>query len=202
MARYSKPLQTTYRGKLYTPHDLSGMSRGEMSRAYTVLRKSANARLEKLAPYKRKGYEIAKAEFPTARGMNSGEIRQKLQEASNFMRNPLSDVQNLREYEKGMLGTLHEHGLDFVNPGNLKRFGDFMERTRLMNLDKVYGSSRMADLFNEMERLKFKSKDIRQDFAFWVEHLDELREAELPEDFDRRRRLSSEDWAEELGIDL
>lgn len=202
MARYSKPLRTTYKGKLYTPHDLSGMSRGEMSRAYTVLRKSANARLEKLAPYKRKGYEIAKAEFPTARGMSKEHLEEKTQEASNFLRNALSDVENLRQYEKDMISALHEHGLDFVNPGNLKRFGDFMERTRMKNLDKVYGSSRMADVFNEMERLKFKSKDIRRDFAFWVEHLEELQEAELPEGFDRRRRLSSEDWAEELGIDL
>ena len=202
MAISSKPLRTTYKGKLYTPHDISGMSRAEMSKAYTVLRRGANARLEKLEPFRRKGYEIAKVEFPTARNMTAGELRQKLQEASNFMRNPLSDVRNLREYEKGMLSTLHEHGLDFVNPGNLKRFGDFMERTRMKNLDKVYGSSRMADVFNEMERLKFKSRDIRQDFAFWAEHLEELQDAELPEGFDRRRRLSSEDWAEELGIDL
>lgn len=201
MAKSLKPLRTTYKGKLYTPHDLKGKSRAELSKAYTVLRKSANARLEKLAPYKRKGYEIAKAEFPTAKGMSKEQLMKKTQEASNFLRNPISDVENLRQYERDMISTLHEHELFFVTPGNLKRFGDFMERTRMKNLDKVYGSSRMADVFNEMERLKFYSKNIQRDFLYWAEHLDELKEAELPEGFDRRKRLSSEDWKKALELE-
>ena len=73
---------------------------------------------------------------------------------------------------KKSLSTLHDTGYTFVNEGNFRDFGQFMEEYRNQMLDMSYDSGDAADLYGVTIKHQLDPEKVKADFQFWLENLD------------------------------
>src|SRR5574344_686100 len=119
-----------------TPYALENtdISPRELRKLYTELRDIARKRIKraKAAGYGqnlviRKGTK----KIPKISEIRTeAELRYRIGETAMLLENPLSTVSGIVRNEAKKLETLARHGYDFVNEGNLRDFGRFMEWVR------------------------------------------------------------------------
>ena len=101
---------------------------------YSRLRKIAAKRLQRLekagyaqfATYQR----YAHAFSPLPRNLSESRVYKKLNEVAHFLSLQSSSVSGEREKLRSTVETLHELGYDFINEGNIREFGRFMDTIR------------------------------------------------------------------------
>ena len=186
MAKIARP---TYEFSWYTPSeikaklDAGGDLEKEVRKEYTRLRDISQKRLKRLAA----GYtdtEVYKRNYrhyPKLKNIKSkSELAQRLSDLSRFVASSQSTVKGIKEREKKVLETLHENDYDFVNEGNLKDFGDFMELYRDEMMDSAgFDSGDAAELYSVIEKHKLDPEKIAEDFEFYLENLEAAKELAL-----------------------
>ena len=179
MAKRARP---TYDYRWYTPSELKtklelgGEHEKEVRKEYTRLRDISQKRLKRLAAAGYTDTEIYQRNYkhyPTLKNIKSkSELAQRLSDLSRFVGSSQSTVKGIKERNKQTLETLKQHGYGFVNEGNLRDFGDFMEQYRDQLLDMDYDSGDAAELYRIVEKHGLDPDKVAADFEFYLDNLD------------------------------
>ena len=166
----------------------------EMRTHYSYLRKIANKRLQRFV-----GSEFEDAQsyiknvgkfVPLSEINNERELMFKLYEVNKFVRARSSSVTGLRQMRNETIETFHDKGFTWVNKGNIKRFGDYMEYMRSKYGAKQFDSERGAELFGMITagHVGLDVETVQQDFKYWAKHADEL--SHLPKNVSKNIKSS------------
>ena len=190
--------------ELYYPEALrSGvLTPKEMRSHYSYLRKIANKRLQSFV-----GSEFEDAQsyiknvgkfVPLSKINNERELMFKLYEVNKFVRARSSSVTGLKQIQNETIETFHDRGFTWINNGNIKQFGDYMEYMRATYGSKQFDSERAAELFGMVEsgNIGLDIEDVQKDFKFWSKHADEM--AQLPKNVSKEIK-SSKDFKKALA---
>ena len=149
-----------------------------IKKEYQRLRKVANERLRKL---KNSGYsdseiyrrfrtafpEYSKIKTNTALGIHLADVR-------HFLGLKTSSVGGMHKVENTIIQRLHESGYMFINKGNLKAFGAFMDAVRSKYGGLIYGSDQVADLYGAAIEKGLEPSELLKDFDYWQKNVYEL----------------------------
>ena len=174
----------------------------EMRSHYSYLRHVANRRLQRFV-----GSEFEDAEsyiknvgkfVPLSEINNERELMFKLYEVNKFVRSRSSSVSGLKDIRNETIETFHDRGFTWINKGNIKQFGDYMEYLRTKYGSKQFDSERSAGLFGMIAsgRVGLNVEDVQKDFKFWSKHADEL--SKLPKNVSKEIK-SSKDFKKALS---
>lgn len=162
----------------YTPSQIARMPEREVRKIYSEYRKIANKRAARLRGAGYGMYESSQKLFRKTKDLDAQEVRAAFAEVNMYLRDVRTKVRALRRYETDQLQQLHEHGYDFINKQNFKQFTDFIEwaRARSGSNDRIFKSDRVAELFEQKERLKISANALQKNFDYYLEHLDKIKE--------------------------
>lgn len=174
----------------------------EMRSHYSYLRQIANKRLQNFV-----GSEFEDAQsyiknvgkfVPLSEINNERELMFKLYEVNKFVRARSSSVTGLKQIRNETIETFHDRGFTWINKGNIKQFGDYMEYMRAKYGAKQFDSERAAELFGMITSgsVGLNVEDVQQDFKYWAKHADEL--AQLPKNVSKKIK-SSKDFQKALS---
>lgn len=174
----------------------------EMRTHYSYLRKIANKRLKNFV-----GTEFEDAQsyiknvgkfVPLSEINNERELMFKLYEVNKFVRARSSSVTGLKQIRNETIETFHDRGFTWVNKGNIKQFGNYMEYMRTKYGARQFDSERAAELFGTIAsgHVGINVEDVQQDFKFWSKHADEL--SQLPKNISKKIK-SSKDFQKALS---
>lgn len=148
----------------------------ELRKLYTELRDIANKRIKRA---QKAGHEQdlvirqgAKKIPKISEIRTEAELRYRIGETAMFLENPLSTISGIERLEAKKLATLSRHGYDFVNEGNLRDFGRFMEWVRANYSDRLYDSDTVAKLYKTVTKGGFTTRAIKQMFDAYMDNLD------------------------------
>lgn len=136
----------------YPEYTRDNLSPDEIRKEYSRLRVIADRRLKAL---QRAGYGDTQqyltntGKFKAASKVRDVDLPYALYQVSRFIASKISTPTGIKRMEKNAIATLHEHGYTFVNKGNIKEFGKYMEWTRSIGLSGILSSERAAELFSE-----------------------------------------------------
>ena len=172
----------TYDFSWYTPSEIKakleagGDLAKQVRKEYTRLRDISQKRLKRLAAAGYTDTEIYQRNYkhyPKLKDIKSkSELAQRLSDLSRFVGSSQSTVKGIKERNKQTLDTLKQHGYGFVNEGNLRDFGDFMEQYRDQLLDMDYDSGDAAELYRIVEKHGLDPDKVAADFEFYLDNLD------------------------------
>lgn len=80
----------------------------------------------------------------------------------------------INKFVKNVLKGLHREGYTDINRDNLKDFGHFMERYRDDNLEKVYGSAQVVEMWVSTQNKGITQNTIMDNFKYFMDHADDL----------------------------
>ena len=174
----------------------------EIRSHYSYLRKIANKRLQRFV-----GSEFEDAQsyiknvgkfVPLSEINNERELMFKLYEVNRFVRSSSSSITGLKQIRSEAIETFHDRGFTWINKGNIKQFGDYLEYMRTKYGSKQFDSERAAALFGMIasDRVGLNVEDVQKDFKFWSKHADEL--AQLPKNVSKEIK-SSKDFKKALS---
>lgn len=169
----------TYDPNWYIPTKIKAEiqeNRAAVRKEYTRLRDIAQKRLKRL---KAAGLDDTQAylknykHYPKLKDIKSdAELASRLSDLSRFITAKGSTVSGQKDIMKKSLTTLHDKGYKFVNEGNFRDFGKFMEEYRKQMLDMSYDSGDAADLYGVVIKHQLDPEKVKADFEFWLENLD------------------------------
>lgn len=191
----------------YTP---SGIRFGlitaqEARKEYSRLRAVAVKRLQRLkgtegeqySAYRRYGKEgFAKLDQITS----EGSLARELTAVYDFLNLRTSSIGAIRSARRQSLDTLRERGFTFLNKGNIREFGEFMESARQQKIinRNAGGSDEIVELFQTVKRLALDPKEVERNFAAYMRKRGEL-EA-LPTPKSKNKATNTKAAREALGI--
>lgn len=169
----------TYDPNWYIPTKIKAEisdNRAAVRKEYTRLRDISQKRLKRL---KAAGLDDTQAylknykHYPKLNDIKSdSELAARLSDLARFITAKGSTVSGQKDIMKKSLSTLHETGYTFVNEGNFRDFGKFMEEYRNQMLDMSYDSGDAADLYGVVIKHQLDPEKVKADFEFWLENLD------------------------------
>lgn len=166
----------------------------EMRKHYSYLRTIANKRLDRFVGSE---FEEAKSYIknvgkfvPLSEINNERELMFKLYEVGKFVRARSSSVTGLKQIRNETIETAHERGMTWLNKGNIKQFGEYMDYLRAKYGAKQFDSERAQELFGQAVKKEIDPNEIAEDFGFWQQHADEL--AEIPKIRNSKKRTAQE----------
>lgn len=122
-------------------------------------------------------YKNAAGQFPPISKLDSQkDVERHLSRVARFLSGKLSSVTALRQYERESIETLHERGYDFVNRSNFRQFAEYMDSLKDVAKERQYGSVRIAELFGEAKRKGISPDELKEDFHYWYENAEKLKE--------------------------
>ena len=148
----------------------------EIRREYSRLRDIAQKRLQTLARNEPGSYAYKKnvGQYPTLAELGTEGAREKLPMLARFIAAKTGTVVGIRQQRRAALETLQEHGYDFINAGNIRQFGEFMEAYRADKALHVVGSPDVVDLFGAAVERRMNIEEIKVQFGMWLSALPEL----------------------------
>ena len=148
----------------------------EIRREYSRLRDIAQKRLQRLARNEPGSYAYKKnvGQYPVLKDVGTEGARELLPRLARFIGAKTGTVQGIREQRNKALETLREHGYTFINKGNIKQFGEFMEAYRADKALQVVGSPTAVELFEAAKERHMNVEEIKNEFAMWLSALPEL----------------------------
>lgn len=167
----------------YTPLDIEQMSPREIRKAYSELRKIAKLRQLRLrAAFPHSSFAKNKKwwKFPTTKSMKSTQkVAEQLAEVSRYLTNKLTLVREqrkmLEELSKGFVNMFKIN----IPKKEIPHFFEFLDELRSRYDAKMVDSLRVAELFQAMQQSNISEKNIYEEFSFYIEHLDTIKELKL-----------------------
>ena len=93
-----------------------------------------------------------------------------------------SSIGAIRASQREAVKTLQERGYEFINKGNIREFGEFMEAARLQKVasNNRGGSPVIVELYETVKRLQIPPEQVQRNFALWLAKRKELEAMPTP----------------------
>lgn len=154
---------------------------------YSRLRSAAVKRLQRLSGTEGELYTAyrmyGKEGFPSLpKNATASEVGRALADVYHFLEMKTSSIGAIRASQREAIKTLQSHGYDFINKGNIREFGEFMEAARQQ---KVVSSNRggspvIVELYETVRRLQMPPEQVQRRFALWLSKKKELEAMPTP----------------------
>lgn len=163
----------------YTPLDIEQMTRKEIRKTYSELRKVATLRQKRLkAAFPRSALTGTGKwwKFPATKSMKSTQkVAEALAEVSRFLTNPLTTV-------KAQKSMIEELGTNFAGmfkiqlpKSEIPVFFDFIDELRARYEAKMVDSKRVAQVYQQMQRMNISEENIKKNLGFFLENLEKIK---------------------------
>lgn len=154
---------------------------------YSRLRSAAVKRLQRLAGTEGERYSAfrmyGKEGFPSLpKNASASEVGRALADVYHFLEMKTSSIGSIRAAQREAIKTLQERGYGFINKGNIREFGEFMEAARQQKVasDNRGGSPVIVELYETVKRLQMPPDQVQAHFAFWLSKRKELEAMPTP----------------------
>lgn len=112
-----------------------------------------------------------------------------LRELAAAVESPMSSLTGLRGIREKSLETLRGHGYTFVNKENYEQFGRFMELARIMGMNRLYDSKRVAKQYQQYRENQLTETEMLDRFQEWVDQQPAVKQVnKIPVSSQRTRR--------------
>ena len=191
--KYNLPPEAYYPGGITI---LKAAGEAEARKEYQRLRRIAQKRLARFVGtqyedsgiYKNRAIKHpfkASSELKDARSLQAA-----LSDVRGFLDSERSTISGLKRIDKKTVSTLQADGYTFVNMGNIKAFGEFMEAARIKAGRRMFASDRVAELYDAAERKKIPPEQFLKDFEYWRKNVEELNSSRIS----RKEGATAEDY--------
>lgn len=180
MAKRSwRAFQPEYEPGTYTRIGVKSLSDQELAREYSRVRREAQERLRSFQRSKdpelrsaavvaeKAGVYLNRAQIKAAGG-GRAMMEDLLVDAFRFVSAKTSSVSGYRNTQDKQVNALQAAGYDFVNRGNLRQFGEFMDYFRDRKDSKSFGSGTVAKAFGMAAKKGITPKQLEQHFKFYA----------------------------------
>lgn len=188
--------------EFYENVDDSFMTWGQKRAELRRLQHIANDRLQKFTGTEWEQssvYKSNKGQYDkNVKKMSRAEVDMKLNQVYRFLKSNRSTVRGNQIARARTIRSLHQAGFTGINKGNLKQFGEFMDKVRAANLDAIYTSDEIVDMFELFEKKGIKDKEsLIEDFDSFYDKKQELEKIPKPRDSKKR---TSEYYRKKIGL--
>ena len=128
--------------------------------------------------------------------MTEGELYKHLQDVARFVNTKTSSVTGIKQAIKKELGTLHEHGYDFVTADNVEQFREFWAEIKAHHDTSELDSEQVADLFELAKKRNVDPTTISVAFQYWMEHTSEIKRSSFHVNYEEDEMSAAEFQAE------
>lgn len=192
-----RAFQPEYEPGTYTRIGVKSLSDQELAKEYSRVRREAQERLRSFQRSRdhelrtaaivaeKAGLYLNRAQIKAAGG-GRAMMEDLLVDAFRFVSAKTSSVSGYRNTQDKQVNALQAAGYDFVNRGNLRQFGEFMDYFRDRKDSKSFGSGTVAKAFGMAAKKGITPKQLEQHFKFYVNQVKGGAE-ELTSFRDRRR---------------
>lgn len=177
--------------EFYENVDDSFMTWGQKRSELRRLQHIANDRLQKFSGTEWEQSDVYKSNKgqydKNVRKMSRAEVDMKLNQVYRFLKSNRSTVRGNQIARARTIRSLHQAGFTGINKGNLKQFGEFMDKVRAENLDAIYTSDEIVDMFELFEKKGIKDKEsLIEDFDRFYDKMQEFEKIPKPRDSKKR----------------
>lgn len=177
--------------EFYENVDDSFMTWGQKRSELRRLQHIANERLQKFTGTEWEQSDVYKSNKgqydKNVKKMSREEVDMKLNQVYRFLKSKRSTVRGNQIARAKTIRSLHQAGFTGINKRNLKAFGEFMDKVRAANLDAIYTSDEIVDMFELFEKKGIKDKEsLIEDFDSFYDKKQELEKIQKPRDSKKR----------------
>lgn len=175
--KYNLPPEAYYPGGITI---LKATGEAEARKEYQRLRRIAQKRIARFVGTQYEDTEIYKNRAikhpfkPSSELKDVRSLQAALSDVRGFLDSKRSTISGLKRIDKKTVSTLQANGYTFVNMGNIKAFGEFMEAARIKAGRRMFASDRVAELYDAAERKKIPPEQLLKDFDYWRKNIEEL----------------------------
>lgn len=183
------PINYKYDPEVYIPASIryGYITLPEARAEYSRLRSAAVKRLQRLSGTEGERYSAfrmyGKEGFPSLpKNASASEVGRALADVYHFLEMKTSSISAIRSSQRDAIKTLNEHGYGFINKGNIREFGEFMEAARQQKVvsDNRGGSPTIVELYETVKRLQMPPEQVQRRFAYWLSKRKELEAIPTP----------------------
>ena len=183
------PIKYKYDPEVYIPAAVryGYLELSEARAEYSRLRSAAVKRLRRLSGTEGERYSAfrmyGKEGFPLLpRNASAAEVGRALADVHHFLEMKTSSIGAIRASQREAIKTLQSRGYDFINKGNIREFGEFMEAARLQKVasNNRGGSPVIVELYETVKRLQIPPEQVQRNFARWLSKRKELEAMPTP----------------------
>lgn len=175
--KYNLPPEAYFPGGITI---LKAAGEAEARKEYQRLRRIAQKRLARFVgtqyedtdTYKNRA--IKKPFKPSSELKDVRSLQAALSDIRGFLDSERSTISGLKRIDKKTVTTLQANGYTFVNMGNIKAFGEFMEAARIKAGRRMFASDRVAEMYDAAERKSIPPEELLKDFEYWRKNVEEL----------------------------
>lgn len=166
----------TYSRDTYTPEGLKSLTERELRKEYSRLRSIARKRLERFVGTEWEDSQVYRLNvgiyIPLKDIKTERELRYLTVQVAHFLTASTGSVSGLNAQRERAVQTLNERGIDFVNKDNFKEFGEFMEYARIVRLNRMFDSERVAEFYEFAKKAELTGEELRKAFRRWSKRQD------------------------------
>lgn len=180
--KYNLPPEAYFPGGITI---LKATGEAEARKEYQRLRRIAQKRLARFKGTQYEDTEIYKNRAikhpfkPSSELKDVRSLQAALSDVRGFLDSKRSTITGLKRFDKRTVATLQANGYTFVNMGNIKAFGEFMEAARIKAGRQIFASDRVAELYDAAERKKIPPEQLLKDFEYWRRNVEELNSSRI-----------------------
>lgn len=184
------PIKYKYDPEVYIPAAVryGYLELYEARAEYSRLRSAAVKRLQRLSGTEGERYSAfrmyGKEGFPSLpKNASASEVGRALADVYHFLEMKTSSIGSIRSAQRNAIKTLNERGYGFINKGNIREFGEFMEAARQQKVvsDNRGGSPTIVELYETVKRLQMPPEQVQRRFSYWLSKRKELETIPTPE---------------------
>lgn len=183
------PIKYKYDPEVYIPAAVryGYLELSEARAEYSRLRSAAVKRLQRLSGTEGERYfafrMYGKDGFPSLpKNASASEVGRALADVYHFLEMKTSSIGSIRASQREAIKTLRSRGYDFINKGNIREFGEFMEAARQQKVasDNRGGSPVVVELYETVKRLQIPPEQVQRRFSYWLSKRKELEAMPTP----------------------
>ena len=183
------PINYKYDPEVYIPAAIryGYITLPEARAEYSRLRSAAVKRLQRLSGTEGERYSAfrmyGKEGFPSLpKNATASEVGHALADVYHFLQMKTSSIGAIRASQREAIKTLQSRGYDFINKGNIREFGEFMEAARQQKVasNNRGGSPVIVELYETVKRLQIPPEQVQRRFALWLSKRKELEAMPAP----------------------
>ena len=112
--------------------------------------------------------EYAKAHLPAVNKLTDSQLKIALKMAQKIRISPIYTAKGQKKIAEQKRKTLQKHGVNIDSKAELDIFGEFMKDLKDFSLNRIYDSTKAAELWGEMREQGATPKEIKQAYKKWV----------------------------------
>lgn len=112
--------------------------------------------------------EYAKAHLPSVNKLTNSQLKMALKMAQKIRVSPIYTAKGQKKITEQKRKTLKKHGVNIDSKEELDMFGEFMEDLKEFSLNRIYDSTKAAELWGEMREQGATPTEINQAYKKWI----------------------------------